>query len=792
MKKILVFALIFVLIFALAGCGAKDEPTPTPDPSPAPTPDPEPNPELLNFEGITLSDLTVTYNGNEHSVEIEGTLPEGATVNYTGNKATNAGVYPVSATLECEGYNTKTLNATLTIEKADITGITFNSATVEYDTEEHSIAIVGNVPAGVIVTYTCGDDIFTSTSQVGKYDIVATLSGPNHNTLTVGATLTIKSTEALLYVASLGDVIYFQNDLDGKKLYKVEDGEILKVNNDVPEYFFTDGDSLYYYSSAFLSKSIKKIDSNGNISTVLSSVNGEYLTTDGSYVYYAVNSLLGNDKGIYRYALDGSQATPTRISENKAAYLTVVGDKLYYSNKSDGGKLYVMPLSGGASVLVHDEKVSYLVADGNMLYFDSSKLVGSAIYKYNTSNGELTKMTTDSGKYLVKIDNYIYYINNDLLTSNIFGDGIYRVNTVISGSILPGTKIISATDNGYSSLATDGEYLYYYKLNDKHLYRYDIDSGEEVDLMEGYEPPVEEIVPAGDTVIAIHGGEIYYTNPTDGLLNGACLYKYNPVTNQHIKVLADDVAGIWFHENKMFYSTCILTNYALFCMDLDTGAIVKVNSDRCQDLIFEGEYIYYLKVNTVLGKNQIMRMAIADIGALGAEPTVIFDGKNVAVTGLSKLGDTFYFVVNPTIGYQKLHSFTIGDSKATDLGEKAFEVVNVGDVLYFYDDSANAIKCYNGGNVTTVVAGVTVNDLEVSDGILYYSSTEGKVGVYAYNLSAGTEKKISDSVGEALTFDGESLWFISTAVGYNADYPVHSGNGDYALYCYNGTSLIKK
>ena len=695
--------------------------------------------------------------------------------------------------LECANYNTKTLTATLVINKADITGITFSGKTVEYDTEEHSIAIVGNVPAGVIVTYTCGDDLFTSASQVGKYDIVATLSGPNHNTLTVGATLTIKSTEALLYVASLGDVIYFQNDLDGKKLYKIEDGEIIKVNNDVPEYFFTDGESLYYYSSAFLAKSIKKISESGTVSLVLSSVNGEHLTTDGTYVYYAVNSLFGDDQGIYRYALDGSDEEPIRISENKATYLTVIGNKLYYSNKSDGGKLYVMPLSGGVSTLVHDEKVSYLVADGNMLYFDFAKLVGSAIYKYNTSNGELTKMTTDSGKYLVKIDNYIYYINNDLLTSNIFGDGIYRVNTVISGSILPGTKIISATDNGYSSLATDGEYLYYYKLNDKHLYRYDIDSGEEVDLMEGYEPPVEPIYPVGDTVIAVYGDEIYYTNPTDGLLNGACLYKYNPVTNQHVKVLADDVAGVWFHENKMFYSTCILTNYALFCMDLDTGAIVKVNSDRCQDLIFEGEYIYYLKVNTVLGKNQIMRMAIADIGLEDAEPTVIFDGKNVAVTGLTKVGDTFYFVVNPAlIGYQKLHSFTIGDSKATDLDEKAFEVVNIGDVLYFYDDTANAIKCYNGGKVTTLVAGVTVNDLAVAGNTLYYSSTEGRVGVYAYSLSAGTEKKISDSVGEALTFDGENLWFISTAVGYVGDYPVHSGNGDYALYCYDGARLIKK
>ncbi|MBQ2793090.1 MAG: DUF5050 domain-containing protein, partial [Clostridia bacterium] len=652
-------------------------------------------------------------------------------------------------------------------------------------------AVVGNVPAGVVVSYTCGDSAFTSASQVGTYDIVATLTGANYNTLVLSATLTIKSTEEQLYAVNFNGAVYFQNNLDGNKLYKLEGGEIVKVNNDIPEYFYNDGNALYYYSSAFLGKALKRITQSGEVEIVISSLKGEYITLDGTYVYYAVNTLLSKEAGIWRYKLDGSEEEPTRISENKAAYLTIVGDRLYYSNKSDGGSLYVMSVGGGVSTLLHDEKVEYIIEDNGVLYFDSSKLLGSAIYKYSTEDGSLTKMTTDSGKYLVKLGNYIYYVNNDLLTSNVFGDGIYRVSTVLSAGSLPGSKILSVEDNGYSSLTTDGEYLYYYKLNDKHLYRYDPQSGEEIDLMEGYEPPVEEIIPVGDTVIAIHNGEIYYTNPLDGVLNGACLYKYNPVTNQHVKVLAADVAGVWFNGNKMFYSTCILTNYALYCMDLDTSEVVKVNSDRCQDLIFDGDYVYYLKVNVVGAKNTIMKMALSDIGT-EVEPTVIYEDKNVAVTGLCKSGESFYFVVNPLVGKQKLYKFTVGESKATDLGETAFEVVSLGDTLYFYDDYDNAIKCYNAGTVTTLVAGVTVNDLAVGEGMLYFSSTSGKVGVYSYNLTTETEAKISDSVGEALTVDGDSLWFIATAVGYVGDYPVHSGDGDCALYLYDGESLTKK
>ncbi len=801
MKKLLLFLLITLLALSLVACGGTEpDPTPTPDDStpttpedPAPTPpaDPEPDPSLLNFEGVTFSDLTVTYDGEEHIIEVAGTLPEGTVVTYTNNKGTDADTYHASAKLECEGYNQLTLTATLKIEKADIIGITFNNGSVEYDTQIHSIYVVGNVPAGVTVNYTYNGKSASGVSEVGEYDVVATLTDPNHNTLTLSAKLTIKSTESELNMVNFGGVIYFQNDLDGKKLYKHDKGVVTKVNNDIAECFFTDGTDLYYYSTSLFSKTIKKISASGTVSTVYS-VSGDYLTTDGTYLYYSVNNLLlGTDtNGIYKYNLNGQDAEPVRISTDQAAYLTVYGGYIYYSNLSNNKYLCKVSVNGGNSTVIHNEKVEYIIEDNGVLYFDSSKTLGSAIYKYHISQATLTKMTTDSGKYLTKLGNDIYYINNDLLTSNLFGDGIYKISVLSSGSA-SGTKVIAATDNGYSSLTSDGKYLYYYKLNDKHLWRYDVITGEETDLMEGFVPPVVEIVPVGNTVIAEYKGEIYYTNPLDGLSNGACLYKYNPITNQHIKVLADDVAGIWFNDGMMYYSTCILTNYALFRMDLSTGESIKINSDRCEDLIFEGEYLYYLNVELV-GNNSIRRILIADIGKDDIEPEVIYSDKNIAVTGMYKVGDTFYFVMNPAIGYQKLYSYTIGEKKGVDLGEKAFEVVTDGDTLYFYDDGANAIKCYESGNTTTLVTKVTVNDLAISGGVLYFSSTEGTKGVYSYNLNTEKLVKISASVGEGLTVIDGKLWFVATAVGYVTDYPVHSGDGDCALYCYDGSTLTKK
>ena len=67
--------------------------------------------------GITLADGTYTYQeGVYHSLAISGTLPEGVTVEYTGNNVTYAGTYTVTATIKGEGYETLVLTATLVVK----------------------------------------------------------------------------------------------------------------------------------------------------------------------------------------------------------------------------------------------------------------------------------------------------------------------------------------------------------------------------------------------------------------------------------------------------------------------------------------------------------------------------------------------------------------------------------------------------------------------------------------------------------------------------------------------------
>ena len=83
-----------------------------------------------DITGIIFSDATFTYDGTEKKAEISGVLPDGVSVSYENNAATNAGIYNAKAVLSGENYNTLTLDCTLTIKKADITGIAFNDATL--------------------------------------------------------------------------------------------------------------------------------------------------------------------------------------------------------------------------------------------------------------------------------------------------------------------------------------------------------------------------------------------------------------------------------------------------------------------------------------------------------------------------------------------------------------------------------------------------------------------------------------------------------------------------------------
>ena len=194
-RLILVVLLALLTILTLAACDDGSEPPATPPAAPPTEQNPPaepPDESLPEITGVTLADAAFTYDGTAKTIEVQG-LPAGAQVSYTGATQTNAGTYPVTAVVTCEGYQTLTLNATLTINKATITGISANTTqSVTVNGASHKPAYTGTAPAGVSVKFMLNGAESAGVSAIGTYNFQIVFSGDNYETLTLPVTFRVK------------------------------------------------------------------------------------------------------------------------------------------------------------------------------------------------------------------------------------------------------------------------------------------------------------------------------------------------------------------------------------------------------------------------------------------------------------------------------------------------------------------------------------------------------------------------------------------------------------------------
>ena len=138
MKKV-VKPLFLISIMTLVGCGGGESKIP--------------------FE-YTFSDLTVTYDGNAHSIFVDGDIPEGIEISYLNNGQINAGTYTIKAHIEdttgkYSGIPEEDVTATLTIEKATLNVEDFcPSVAYTYDYQAHKCEIIeDNLPSGLTARF---------------------------------------------------------------------------------------------------------------------------------------------------------------------------------------------------------------------------------------------------------------------------------------------------------------------------------------------------------------------------------------------------------------------------------------------------------------------------------------------------------------------------------------------------------------------------------------------------------------------------------------------------------------
>ena len=150
-----------------------------------------PTGKVKDADGNDVSNITAVVTVKKGDKEVSEIREAGVytvTVRYTGTDSEYEPEFELKYTVTVKG-------------EYDLSGITFENATFEYDKEEHSIEIKGELPEGVSVSY-AGNGV----SEIGEYVITAkfTSENPDYNAIPdLTATLIITKRKVKLVIDQL-------------------------------------------------------------------------------------------------------------------------------------------------------------------------------------------------------------------------------------------------------------------------------------------------------------------------------------------------------------------------------------------------------------------------------------------------------------------------------------------------------------------------------------------------------------------------------------------------------------
>jgi len=246
-----------------------------------------------------------------------------------------------------------------------------------------------------------------------------------------------------------GDWIYYVNNSDSYKLYKVKkDGTgKSKLSDDMPKYINVLGDWIYYSDDSDAGK-LYKIKTDGTGKAVLSEDDAYYVNAAGDWIYYKNNS---DASRLYKIKTDGTGKT--KVNDDMSYDITAAGEWIYYVNESDGYKIYKIKTDGTDKTKLNDN-TSYdiNVADGWIYYQKSitdsdDNSVPNGLYKIKTDGTEEAKLSDDVPYYINVVGDWIYYVNNSDSSK------LYKIKT-------DGTVKTKLNDDKSSDINLVGDWIY--------------------------------------------------------------------------------------------------------------------------------------------------------------------------------------------------------------------------------------------------------------------------------------------------------------------------------------------
>ena len=408
---------------------------------------------------------------------------------------------------------------------------------------------------------------------------------------------------------TLDDDKFYAYNLNSDSLVKVINDKAIEIER-------CGDDSVLYISKSILTSSITEATYDSSTNKVnynhLLAVSASYIQkADNSVIYYVINSLTNEKSGIYKADMSTQEPTITCLSVGKAKYLKLYNDKLFFADGANGDKLSSINTSGTNQTrsLVLNEKINNLILDNNKLYFTINNILGDYIASYNISTTVTRKLTSDAGSNLTIINDDLYYINVDVLTSYFIGNGIYKVNSnPLSDNNNPGTKVIDGGEMGVCSLTSFEDSLIYYDVNGYKLNVYDISSKEIVNILDGFVKPEDPAPLSMGSQVEEKDGIIYYLD----LYDEKTLHSYNPQTKMNfrltsLKVDNFSIIGDYIYYNAVSYGL----NNDTYRVNIKTSSLPElVNTYDSKEVISDGQYIYNVERNAAVAITAIHKANI--------------------------------------------------------------------------------------------------------------------------------------------------------------------------------------
>lgn len=776
-------------------------PAPSSSSEPAPTsassvipPAPSSSSEILppepkqDFVGVEFASATYPYDGLPHILgEVTG-APDGTSIIYTGrNSYTNIGTYNASALLSKEGYNDKTLYATLTISKGTFTGLTFESKTVTYDGEEHinDVQLIGTLPQGTSVVTTVKDSdnsTVTSAVNVGTYTYTCVVSNPNYTTLNLNATLTIKAQKRNMpvFVDDEGTA-YFANGLHNNYLYSLSGEEFSLIDYSSPKEFnrYSSSSALFIAGSTLLN-SVKQVSAGTSNVLYTDSNIDDFVKQSDSIYYYSSNSLKAAKSGIYKVDATDSNNEPviTKLFTGKSDNLALYGGYLYFTNGNDHDYLYKLNLSTNAVTLVMEENVHEYLINNNKLYCSINGTLNDYIGYINlsTSSTEPTKLTNANGEFLTIKDGYLYYNYTDLWSMvDQSKKGIWKIS--LSG----GDPVQLLENDGISGFDLESSTsLLYVGTTNLHLYRYNTSTKEKVDLLDGFVAPESTPINTGGQTISL-GSKTYYLN----MYAGKTLYCYDESLEMNSQLTTNKVEDFYIYNGVMYFNqVTMLTNNDLYSVNLTSGGEAeKLCSNDMRNMVSDGTYLYATHYNWAGTAGGMSRMKLD--GTEYVKFSEVNGAKNL------KIRDDKLYYINCGTGQDNgyIEYVTLSDITSTSSEMSGTRLSNnIKNVKQFEFDGDNIFYIYNGTIENSVrrtdftslgegtkLASSKTNPNEIilnGDYVYYYSyaaSAQSSAGFYKVSKTAsgdGTQELLvgydSQYYGSNLSIsDAGNLYFLN-------------------------------